>query len=187
MRSQHGSRSGRSKPVGLPGPERWHAGACWQRCTMPASSASSLINVRRLWPACIGTDGRAPGHEHQIDAYGESKLTVGRPRSASSAARGVESITLRYFVAAAPGRTIHRRTSRRRSPGPLAIRAANRGTPLKVLGGLSDAGRHVPASFYPPASAISRPRLAAVRSKRSTPSSTFDVGSRHAAFGPFGD
>ncbi len=71
-----------------------------------------------------------------INAYGETKLTVERALPHLERAHGIKWIALRYFNAAGahPDGTIGEDHADELHLIPLAIRAANGGTPLKVFG-----------------------------------------------------
>jgi UDP-glucose-4-epimerase GalE len=71
-----------------------------------------------------------------INAYGESKLTIERALPHLETAHGIKWIALRYFNAAGahPDGTIGEDHADEIHLIPLAIRAANGGTPLKVFG-----------------------------------------------------
>jgi UDP-glucose-4-epimerase GalE len=71
-----------------------------------------------------------------INAYGETKLTIERALPHLEAAHGIKWIALRYFNAAGahPDGTIGEDHADEIHLIPLAIRAANGGTPLKVFG-----------------------------------------------------
>ena len=71
-----------------------------------------------------------------INAYGETKLTIERALPHVERACGIKWIALRYFNAAGahPDGTIGEDHANEVHVIPLAIRAANGGTPLKVFG-----------------------------------------------------
>jgi len=71
-----------------------------------------------------------------INAYGETKLTIERALAHIERAHGVKWIALRYFNAAGahPSGAIGEDHADEIHVIPLAIRAANGGTPLKVFG-----------------------------------------------------
>ncbi|HYB95388.1 MAG TPA: UDP-glucose 4-epimerase GalE [Vicinamibacterales bacterium] len=71
-----------------------------------------------------------------INAYGETKLTVERALPHLERAHGIKWVALRYFNAAGahPDGTIGEDHAEELHLIPLAIRAANGGTPLKVFG-----------------------------------------------------
>ena len=71
-----------------------------------------------------------------INAYGESKLTIERVLPHLEVAHGIKWIALRYFNAAGahPDGSIGEDHADEIHLIPLAIRAANGGTPLKVFG-----------------------------------------------------
>jgi UDP-glucose-4-epimerase GalE len=71
-----------------------------------------------------------------INAYGESKLTIERALPHLETAHGIKWVALRYFNAAGahPDGTIGEDHADEIHLIPLAIRAANGGTPLKVFG-----------------------------------------------------
>src|SRR6185503_10545596 len=71
-----------------------------------------------------------------INAYGETKLTIERALPHLERAHGIKWIALRYFNAAGahPDATIGEDHADEIHLIPLAIRAANGGTPLKVFG-----------------------------------------------------
>ena len=71
-----------------------------------------------------------------INAYGETKLTIERALPHLERAYGIKWIALRYFNAAGahPDGTIGEDHADEMHVIPLAIRAANGGTPLRVFG-----------------------------------------------------
>ena len=73
---------------------------------------------------------------HPINAYGESKLTIERALPHLERAYGLKWIALRYFNAAGawPDGSIGEDHADEIHLIPLAMRAANGGTPLKVFG-----------------------------------------------------
>jgi UDP-glucose-4-epimerase GalE len=74
--------------------------------------------------------------KHPINAYGETKLTIERALAHVERAHGLKWIALRYFNAAGahPSGAIGEDHADEIHVIPLAIRAANGGTPLKVFG-----------------------------------------------------
>ncbi len=74
--------------------------------------------------------------KHPINAYGETKLTIERALPHLEARYGIKWIALRYFNAAGahPDGSIGEDHADEIHLIPLAIRAANGGTPLKVFG-----------------------------------------------------
>src|SRR6478736_3733596 len=74
--------------------------------------------------------------KHPINAYGETKLTIERALAHIERAHGLKWIALRYFNAAGahPSGAIGEDHADEIHVIPLAIRAANGGTPLKVFG-----------------------------------------------------
>jgi UDP-glucose 4-epimerase len=74
--------------------------------------------------------------KHPINAYGESKLTIEKALPHLERAFGLQWIALRYFNAAGaqPDGSIGEAHDDEIHVIPLAIRAANGGTPLKVFG-----------------------------------------------------
>ena len=74
--------------------------------------------------------------KNPINAYGESKLTIERALPHLERAHGIKWIALRYFNAAGawPDGSIGEDHEDEIHLIPLAIRAANGGTPLKVFG-----------------------------------------------------
>jgi UDP-glucose-4-epimerase GalE len=74
--------------------------------------------------------------KHPINAYGETKLTIERALPHLERAYGMKWAALRYFNAAGahPDGTIGEDHADEIHLIPLAIRAANGGTPLKVFG-----------------------------------------------------
>jgi UDP-glucose-4-epimerase GalE len=74
--------------------------------------------------------------KHPINAYGETKLAIERALPHLEIAHGIKWIALRYFNAAGahPDGSIGEDHADEIHLIPLAIRAANGGTPLKVFG-----------------------------------------------------
>ena len=74
--------------------------------------------------------------KHPINAYGETKLTIERALPHLEVAHGIKWVALRYFNAAGahPDGSIGEDHADEIHLIPLAIRAANGGTPLKVFG-----------------------------------------------------
>jgi UDP-glucose-4-epimerase GalE len=90
--------------------------------------------------AVYGEPARVPIDEtldkNPINAYGETKLTIERALPHLERAYGIKWVALRYFNAAGahPDGTIGEDHADEVHLIPLAIRAANGGTPLKVFG-----------------------------------------------------
>ena len=90
--------------------------------------------------AVYGEPSRVPIDEtldkNPINAYGETKLTIERALPHLERAYGIKWIALRYFNAAGahPDGSIGEDHADEVHVIPLAIRAANGGTPLKVFG-----------------------------------------------------
>jgi UDP-glucose 4-epimerase len=90
--------------------------------------------------AVYGEPSRVPIDEtldkNPINAYGETKLTIERALPHLERAYGLKWVALRYFNAAGahPDGTIGEDHADEVHVIPLAIRAANGGTPLKVFG-----------------------------------------------------
>ncbi len=90
--------------------------------------------------AVYGEPSRVPIDEtaakNPINAYGETKLTIERALPHLERAYGIKSVALRYFNAAGahPDGTIGEDHADEVHLIPLAIRAANGGTPLRVFG-----------------------------------------------------
>jgi UDP-glucose-4-epimerase GalE len=90
--------------------------------------------------AVYGEPSRVPIVEsldkHPINAYGETKLAIERALPRLERAYGIKWVALRYFNAAGahPDGSIGEDHAHEIHLIPLAIRAANGGTPLKVFG-----------------------------------------------------
>jgi UDP-glucose-4-epimerase GalE len=90
--------------------------------------------------AVYGEPSRVPIDEtldkNPINAYGETKLTIERALPHLERAHGIKWVALRYFNAAGahPDGTIGEDHADEVHVIPLAIRAANGGTPMKVFG-----------------------------------------------------
>jgi UDP-glucose-4-epimerase GalE len=129
-------------------------------------------------PKTVPIDETHP--QQPINAYGETKLAVERALPHVERATGIRSMTLRYFNAAGadPDGLLGEDHSPEEHLIPLAISAANGGTPLTIFGGDYDTPDGTCVRDYVHVTDLAAAHIAALTAlENGAASSSFNLGS----------